>query len=92
MPPVEKLAIAPPNAQVDVIDALVRTGAVEVLGADSPAARESDEAVERWLRDAVVPTYDAMRADARRGLTAEQVKAAMRAHHASHVKTSGRGA
>lgn len=47
--------------------------ASEVVRAGLRALRERDAAVERWLREAVVPTYDAMQADPARGLSADQV-------------------
>jgi len=43
-------------------------------------------AVGRWLRDEVAPVYDAMQADPRRGLAADQVDAALRAHHAAQLQ------
>jgi antitoxin ParD1/3/4 len=47
---------------------------------------ERDAAVERWLREEVVPAHDAMRADPARGQPAETVFAAVRAHHAARLK------
>jgi len=44
------------------------------------ALSEQDEAVERWLRDEVVPVYDAMRADPSRAIPAEQVFSELRRH------------
>jgi len=43
-------------------------------------------ALERWLRNKVVPVYDAMQADPARGIPANEVKAALRAHHEHHLK------
>jgi antitoxin ParD1/3/4 len=95
MPAVEKRTISLPPAQARYIDALVETGtyasASEVVRAGLRALRERDAAVERWLKEDVVPVYDAMLADPGRGLSAEQVTAAMRAHHADHLKKAGRG-
>jgi antitoxin ParD1/3/4 len=42
-------------------------------------------ATERWLREEVVPVYDAMEADPTRGIPAEQVLAALRAHRARRI-------
>lgn len=39
-------------------------------------------AVERWLRDEVVPAYDAMQAHPARGIPADEVVKAVRAYHA----------
>jgi len=96
MPTAEKRTISLPPAQAHYIDSLVETGtyasASEVVRAGLRALRERDEAVERWLRDEVVPVYDAMQADPGRGLSADRVKAAMRAHHAGHSKKANRDA
>ena len=56
------------------------------------ATVERDAAVERWLREEVAPVYDAMQADPGRGLSADQVTAALAAHHAARLKKAGRGA
>jgi antitoxin ParD1/3/4 len=95
MPAVEKRTISLPPAQARYIDSLVETGtyasASEVVRAGLRALRERDAAVERWLKKDVVPVYDSMLADPARGLSADQVKAAMRAHHADHLKKADRG-
>jgi antitoxin ParD1/3/4 len=38
-------------------------------------------AAERWLREDVVPVYDAMEANPTRAISAEQVMASLRARH-----------
>jgi antitoxin ParD1/3/4 len=95
MPAVEKRTISLPPAQAQYIDSLVETGsygsASEVVRAGLRALQERDAVVERWLKDEVIPVYDAMRTNPERGLSGEQVKAAMRAHHADHVKKGARG-
>ncbi len=94
MPVVEKRTISLPAAQARFIDALVKGGAYasasEVVRAGLRALQERDAAVERWLVDDVIPTYDAMLADPKRGLSAEQVLAAMRVHHAEHLAKTSR--
>jgi len=96
MPAVEKRTISLPPAQAHYIDSLVETGsyasASEVVRAGLRALQERDAVVERWLKEDVVPVYDAMLADPGRGLSAEQVMAAMRAHHADRLKKAGRDA
>jgi antitoxin ParD1/3/4 len=90
MPAVEKRTISLPPAQAHYIDALVETGtyasASEVVRAGLRALQERDAVVERWLKEEVIPVYDAMQADPSRGIPADQVKAAMRAHHTDRVK------
>ena len=96
MPAVAKRTISLPPAQANYIDALVETGTYasvsEVVRAGLRALQERDSAMERWLRDAVVPVYDAMEADPGRGIRAEDTLAALRAHHAARSKKAGRGA
>ena len=96
MPTVEKRTISLPPAQARYIDAQVETGTYasvsEVVRAGLRALQERDAAVERWLRDEVIPVYDAMQADPERGLSADQVTAALRTHHADHLKKAARDA
>jgi antitoxin ParD1/3/4 len=42
-------------------------------------------AAERWLREEVVPVYDAMEVNPARGIPAEQVLAALSARHARRI-------
>ena len=95
MAAVEKRTVSLPPAQAQYIDTLVAAGtyasASEVVRAGLRALQERDAVVERWLRDEVLPVYDAMQADPSRGLPADQVVAAMRAHHAEHLKKADRG-
>ena len=94
MPMVEKRTISLPPAQASYIDALVGTGtyasASEVVRAGLRALQERDAVVERWLRDEVLPVYDAMQADPGRGIPADQVIATLRAHHAERLKKADR--
>jgi|GEM_PF-2525150 len=46
-----------------------------------------DEAFERWLREEVVPAYDALKADPSQALTAAQVRAHLAQVAAEHAKT-----
>jgi antitoxin ParD1/3/4 len=90
MPTVEKRTVSLPPAQASYIDSLVETGTYasvsEVVRAGLRALQERDAVVERWLRDEPGPVYDAMHADPGRGLSADRVMAAMRTHHAKHLK------
>ena len=62
------------------------TSASEVVRAGLRALQERDQAVERWLREEVVPAHDAMTADPARGLPAQAVFDDIRAHHAAAMK------
>lgn len=87
---VEKRTISLPFEHATFIDAKVASGAYasasEVVRAGLRALQERDEAVERWLRDEVAPTYDKMRADPKRGVPAGKVFSDIRARHASRLK------
>ena len=90
MPSSEKRTFSLPAEQARYIDSLVASGtyatASEVVRAGLRALQERDAAVERWLRDEVVPVARAMEADPRRAIPAEQVMATIRAHHARRLK------
>lgn len=93
---IDKRTISLLAAQASYIDALVEAGAYasasEVVRAGLRALQERDAAVERWLRQEVVPVYDAMQADPRRGLSADQVTAALAAHYGARLKKARRDA
>lgn len=87
----QKRTISLPPDQARYMDDLVAAGgyasASEVVRAGLRALRERDAAVERWLRDEVAPVHDAMLAAPGRALEADQVSAALRAHHAARAKS-----
>jgi antitoxin ParD1/3/4 len=91
MPSLEKRTISLPAEQASYVDALVASGsyasASEVVRAGLRALQERDAVIERWLREEVVPVYDAMQADPGRGIPAEKVAAALGAHHAGRMKS-----
>ena len=91
MSTIAKRTVSLPEEQSAFIDAKVATGdyasASEVVRAGLRALRERDEAVERWLRQEVAPTYDAMAADPGRARTSDEVWNGVGAHHAERVKT-----
>jgi antitoxin ParD1/3/4 len=96
MPASAKRTFSLPAEQAEFIDSKVASGAYatgsEVVRAGLRALQERDAAVERWLREEVVPVYDAMKANPRRAVAAEQVFAELRARNASHGKARKRGA
>jgi antitoxin ParD1/3/4 len=79
-----------PAEQAAFIDAKVTAGdfasASEVVRAGLRALKERDEAVERWLREEVAPTYDAMAADPDRAIEAADLRAALAARHAEQTR------
>ena len=86
-----KRTVSLPEEQSAFIDAKVATGdyasASEVVRAGLRALKERDEAVERWLREEVAPTVDAMAADPGRAVPANEVRRALAARHATRMKT-----
>ncbi|MCR9122629.1 MAG: type II toxin-antitoxin system ParD family antitoxin [Phyllobacteriaceae bacterium] len=78
----EKRTISLPSAQSDYIDSLVQSGqyasASEVVREGLRALRARDEAIEKWLREEVVPTYEAVKADPSQLLTHEEFFAGVR--------------
>ena len=57
----------------------------EVIRAGLRALQERDAAIERWLREEVVPAYDAIKADPNRGIEAQKVFDDLRARHAAKI-------
>ena len=96
MATVETRTISLPTDQATYVDSLVEAGGYasvsDVVRAGLRALQERDGDVEPWLKDAVLPVYDAMMADPGRGLSADRVREAMRAHHAEHVNKAPRAA
>lgn len=90
MPNVSKRTVSLPQEHTTYIDSLVASGAFasasEVVRAGIRALQERDQAVERWLRDEVAPSYDAMMADPERGIPVEDAFDAVRARHAASSK------
>ena len=72
-----------PSEHSVFIDAKVASGdyasGSEVIRAGLRALQERDAAVENWLRGEVAATYDAMKADPSRGISARRVFAELRA-------------
>jgi len=87
---IEKRTVSLPSEHAAFIDAKVASGAYasasEVVRAALRALQERDEAVERWLREEVAPTYDRIKADPKRGIPAPNVVASIRKRHASRER------
>jgi len=85
----EKRTFSLPSEHTAFIDQKVASGAYasgsEVIRAGLRALQERDAAVERWLREEVVPSYDAIKADPSRAIEAQRVFDDIRAHHAAKL-------
>lgn len=85
----QSLSITLPHEMAEMVRAKVTSGEYasesEVIrdGLRTLAAR--DAAVEKWLREEVVPTYDALVADPSKAVPADQVFARIRALHAERI-------
>jgi len=90
MPPIQKRTFSLAKEQAEYIDAKVQAGefasASEVVRAGLRALKERDDAIERWLREEVVPTYDKMKADPSRGIPLKHVMAEIDALHEQRQK------
>lgn len=90
MSDIEKRTVSLPKEHAAYIDKLVATGsfasASEVVRAGLRALQERDEAVERWLREDVAATYDAIKADPGLRRPAKAAMEEIRAHHAARIK------
>lgn len=78
--------------QADFIEQKVTSGqyasSSEVIRAGLRAMQERDAAVERWLRDEVVPAFDEMQAHPELAVSASDVRAEMRREFARLSKAA----
>jgi antitoxin ParD1/3/4 len=92
MPGAHKRTFSLPPEQSDFIDAKVRSGTYasgsEVVRAGLRALQERDTAVERWLREEVAATYDAVTDGRTRTLPVGDVFGEIRARHAEAKEES----
>jgi antitoxin ParD1/3/4 len=89
---IEKRTFSLPLEHTDFIDEKVSSGsyasASEVVRAGLRALQERDLAMERWLNKEVAEAYDAMKADPKRGIPAEEVFAELRARFKPQLKAA----
>ncbi len=89
----DKRTVSLPRELAAYIDGLVSSGAYatasEVVRAGLRALQERDGAMERWLRDEVVPVAATMQVDPSRAIPAEDVFDALRTAGAPHGSPHG---
>ena len=82
----QQLSITLPNEMAEFVKAKVQSGEYasdsEVLRDGLRTLMARDQAVEKWLREVVVPAYDDLVAHPDRVLAGEQVRALMAAEYA----------
>jgi antitoxin ParD1/3/4 len=87
---VRKRTFSLPSEQANFIDKKVSSGAYasasEVVRAGLRALQEQDAAFERWLREEVVPTYDAVKDGTEKLHSAKSVFAEARARYSGRRK------
>lgn len=92
MATVEKRTVSFPPQQAAYVDKLVGDGLYasvsEVVRAGLRALQERDAVMEKWLHEEVAGTYDAMKANPERGLSAQETFDQIRAAHAARLKGS----
>ncbi|WER48919.1 type II toxin-antitoxin system ParD family antitoxin [Cupriavidus sp. WKF15] len=86
----QQLSVTLPTEMAQAVKEKVRSGEYasesEVIRDGLRALLARDRAVENWLREQVVPAYQALKADPSRALTADQIRAGLAAKHAEKTK------
>jgi antitoxin ParD1/3/4 len=88
----QKRTFSLPASQSKYIDKKVKSGSYasgsEVVRAGLRALRERDQAMERWLREEVVPVYEELEADPTQVVSDDQVAESLLAEHKKHMRKS----
>lgn len=81
----QQMSITLPTEMAEAIKGKVASGEYatesEVIRDGLRALMARDRAVDHWLREQVVPAYDALKSDPSRAVTAKQVRARLAADH-----------
>lgn len=81
----KQLSITLPNGMADALKARVASGAYasesEVVRDGLRALFAREDAIEKWLRTEVVASYDELRADPSRAISAEDMRASLAEVH-----------
>jgi antitoxin ParD1/3/4 len=86
----QQFSITLPIEMAAIVKAKVEAGEYatesEVIRDGLRALMARDRAVESWLREQVVPAYDALKADPSRAVTVDQVRARLAGEHKAATK------
>lgn len=81
----QQFSITLPNEMADIVKAKVATGEYatesEVIRDGLRVLMARDRAMENWLVQQVAPAYDALKADPKRAVTVDKVRARLAAEH-----------
>lgn len=85
----QQLSVTLPNEMAAQVRAKVASGEYasesEVVREGLRALRSRDRAMEDWLHNSAVPSYEALKADPARGVSVTQARAALAARHAALI-------
>jgi antitoxin ParD1/3/4 len=85
----QQFSITLPNEMAAEVRSKVASGEYasesEVIRDGLRALQARDKAVDQWLRNEVVPAYEAMKADPARGADLAEVRAALTERHAART-------
>ena len=81
----QQFSITLPNEMADIVKSKVAAGEYasesEVIRDGLRVLLARDRAVESWLRQEVMPAYDALKADPARAVSVDKVRATLAAEH-----------
>jgi putative addiction module CopG family antidote len=87
----QQLSITLPLEMAKLVRAKVESGDYasesEVIREGLRALQLRDQAVETWIREEVLPAYDAMKANPSSRRSSKQVRANLAAHHKATLKS-----
>jgi putative addiction module CopG family antidote len=87
----QQFSVTLPNEMAEIVRAKVLSGEYatesEVIRDGLRTLLARDRAMETWLRNEVAPTYDAMKAGQLKMLTADEVRANLKAKRAQRRET-----
>ena len=81
----QQFSVTLPNEMAAQVRAMVASGEYasesEVIRDGLRALQARDRAIDNWLRNEALPSYDAYKADPQRGVSLDDVKAGLAARH-----------